>query len=98
MLKRVLAVVLTVGLVVGGVLAAEGEVVKYDKDKSELTLKIDGKEKKVKFEKGHPHLHGQDGKLIKVKDYDKHLKKGVKLDVEEEGGKITELTIKKKSS
>jgi hypothetical protein len=96
MVRRVLAVVLAAGLVVGGVLAAEGVVVKYDKEKSELTLKIDGKEKKVKFEKGHPHLHGEDGKLIKTKDFEKHLKKGVKLDVEEEGGKITELTIKKK--
>jgi hypothetical protein len=70
-----------------------GVVVKYEKGK--LTFKTDGKEETVEMKKDRPHLHAADGKRIKMADYAKHLKKGVKLDIERKDGKIVELTLKK---
>jgi hypothetical protein len=94
MWRRLFAVVLVAGLAVGGLLAADGEVVKYSDGK--LVLKVEGKERTIEFKKGRPHLHDADGKHLKMKDFTKHLKKGVILEIEEEDGKVVELTIKKK--
>jgi predicted methyltransferase len=70
-----------------------GEVVKYEKAK--LTLKVGTKQETVEMKKDRPHLHATDGKRIKMADYPKHLKKGVKLEVERnKDGKVWELTIK----
>jgi hypothetical protein len=70
-----------------------GVVEKYDKGK--LTLKTDGKAETVEMKKDRPHLHAADGKRIKMADYPRHLKKGVKLEIERnKDGKIWELTIK----
>jgi hypothetical protein len=77
---------------VGGLLAAEGVVVKFEK--GDLTVKIGDKEKTYKVEKG-THVHDVDGKELKGKAVAKKLKKGVKIDIEEEDGKIKEINIKK---
>lgn len=92
MLRRMLAAVLVLCFLVGGLLAAEGVVVKLEK--MMLTVKIDGKEKTYKLEKG-THVHDVDGKEVKGKAVAKKLKKGVKVDIEEEDGKIKEINIKK---
>lgn len=92
MVRRMVAALLVVGLLVGTLLAADGVVVSYAKSK--LVVKVDGKERTIVFAKGRPHLHAADGKLIKLKDYPKHLKAGVKVELEEEGGKVHEVTIK----
>lgn len=93
MWRRLLAVLVMGALFAGGLLAADGVVVKYADNK--LVVKVDGKERTIEFKKGHPHVHAADGKLVKVKDYPKHLKAGVKVELEEEGGKVTEVLIKK---
>ena len=92
-MMRMIAALLGVVLMAGVLMAADGVVVKYEKNK--LVVKVDGKEKTIEFAKGHPHVHGADGKVIKVADYPKHLKPGVKVELEEEDGKVTEVLIKK---
>ena len=92
MLHRLLAAVLVLGVLVGGLLAADGVVVKLDK--MQLTVKIGDKEKTYKLKKG-THIHDVDGKEIKGKAVAQKLKKGVKIDIEEEDGEIKEINIKK---
>ena len=92
-MMRAFAAILGVVMMTSVLMAADGVVVKYEKNK--LVVKVDGKEKTIEFVKGHPHVHGADGKLLKVADYPKHLKAGVKVELEEEEGKITEVLIKK---
>lgn len=93
--KILAALILALFLGVGGLLAADGEVIKYDEKAKKLLLKVDGKERTIEFKKGRPHLHAADGKHIREKDFPKYLKKGVQLEIEEEGGKVMELTLKK---
>lgn len=59
-----------------------------------LVVKADGKERAITFAGGRPHLHAADGKLITLADYADHLKPGVKVELEEEDGKVTEVLIK----
>ncbi|MFO0879478.1 MAG: hypothetical protein U0840_19190 [Gemmataceae bacterium] len=80
-------------LVVGGLLAADAEVVKYADKK--LIVKVEGKERTITFAKGRPHLHAADGALIKVADYPKYLKPGVEVELEESNGKVVEILLKK---
>lgn len=92
MLQRMLAGLVALGVFVGGLLAAEAVVVKLEK--RNLTVKFGDKEKTYKLEKG-THIHDTDGKEVKGKAIREKLKPGVKLDIEEEGGKIKEINIKK---
>ncbi len=92
-MMRAFAAIVGVVMMTGVLMAADGVVVKYEKNK--LVVKVDGKEKTIEFVKGHPHVHGADGKVLKLADYPKHLKAGVKVELEEEDGKITEVLIKK---
>lgn len=93
MLRWTLCAVLALSLLAGNALAANGVVVKYADNK--LVVKVDGKEKTIEFVKGEPHVHGPDGKKLKPTQYKDFLKEGVKVELEEEGGKITEVLIKK---
>jgi hypothetical protein len=93
MLRSMCVALLALAICGAGLLAADGEVVKYDK--GTLVVKVGDKERTIKFDKGKPHLHAADGKLVKVEDYDKHLKAGVKVELEEEGGVVVEVLIKK---
>lgn len=68
------------------------EVVKYAD--GTLVVKSDGKDRTITFAKGRPHLHAADGRLIKEADYSTHLRPGVKVELEEEGGKVTEVLLK----
>jgi hypothetical protein len=95
MLRRLLAVVLVLGLLAGGLLAADGTVVSYDKKTMKLVVKVGEKERTIQLNK-KSHVHDAKGKHLKVKDFGKHLKKGVKVELEEEDGKVTEITIKGK--
>ena len=92
-MMRMIAAILGVVLMAGVLVAADGVVVKYEK--STLVVKVDGKDKTILFVKGHPHVHGADGKKLAVADYAKHLKAGVKVELEEEDGKVTEVLVKK---
>jgi hypothetical protein len=92
-MMRMIAAVLGVVMAAGVLAAADGVVVKYEKSK--LVVKVDGKDRSIVFVKGHPHVHGADGKELKLADYPKHLKAGVKVELEEEDGKVTEVLIKK---
>jgi hypothetical protein len=92
MLRNVVALLALV-IFAGGLLAADGEVVKYADGK--LVVKVDGKERTVTFDKGRPHVHDAEGKLLKMADYAKHLKAGVKVELEEKNGKVIEVLIKK---
>jgi hypothetical protein len=97
MLRFVVVALICLALFTGGLSADEkvskGEVVKYADNK--LVVKVDGKERTIEFKKGHPHLHAADGKLVKPADYAKHLKPGVKVELEEDDGKVVEVLIKK---
>lgn len=67
-------------------------MVKYEK--MNLTVTIGDKEKTYKLEK-KTHVHDVDGSELKGKKVAEKLKKGVKIDIEEEDGKIKEINIKK---
>ena len=41
------------------------------------------------------HVHDVDDKEIKVKDRPDKLKKGQKIEIEEKGGKVIEINLKK---
>jgi hypothetical protein len=92
MVRRLLAAVVALSLFVGGLLAAEGVVVKFEKNS--LTVKIGSEEKTYKLNK-KTHVHDVDGKEISGKDRAKALKAGVKVEIEETGGKVKEINIKK---
>jgi hypothetical protein len=93
MCRLVLSALLALCLFAGGLLAGEGVVVSFEKDK--LVVKVGAKQKTYTLQRG-THVHDVDGSEIKLADRAKHLKKGVTVDVEEEGGKVAEINIKKK--
>jgi hypothetical protein len=88
MLRTFVAAVLVLVIFVGGLLAAEGVVVK-NADKDSVTVRIGDKEKKIEL-KGVKILKA-DGKEGAFGD----LKKDAKVDVTEKDGKVTEIKIKK---
>ncbi len=92
MLRKLLSVVLALAVCVGGMLAAEGTIVKMAK--GELTVKVDGKEQKFKITK-KTHFHDADGKDVKGKERAKLFKAGAKVEVKEKGGAAEEVSIKK---
>ncbi|MGE3805591.1 MAG: hypothetical protein AB7K24_13025 [Gemmataceae bacterium] len=71
-------------------LADEGTVVSFAKGK--LTVKIGDKDEDVPL-KG-VKIVDAGGTAIKGKDLTKALKKGAKVDVKKEGGKVTEIVVK----
>jgi hypothetical protein len=92
MLRRLLAAIAVMALFVGGLLAAEGVVVSYSK--GSLVVKVDGKEKTYKVGK-KAHVHDADGKEVTGKGRAGVLKAGVKVEIEEEDGKVKEVKVKK---
>lgn len=91
-LLSMVVVMLTAGLLRADV---EGVVVSYDAAKMVVVIKVGEKERKIEFKKGHPHVHAADGKLLKGKEIEDALKKGVKVDLEEDGNEVEEIKIKK---
>jgi hypothetical protein len=91
--RRILAALLVLFLLAGGLWAdVTGTVVSYDKGK--LVVKVG--EKEQTFDLGSKvHVHAANGDEIKLADRGKHLKKGVKVEIEEKEGKIVEVNIKK---
>lgn len=81
-----------------GVLAAqefEATVVNYDTKTMKLIVKAGDKERTLQLEK-RTHVHYPDKGRIKevsVKDRPRYLKKGVRISVEEEDGKLVEINI-----
>jgi hypothetical protein len=94
MLRKLFAVLLVLALFAGGLLAAEGTVVSYDKKTAKLVVKVGDKDRTIQLDKKF-HVHNPDGSHVKFKDFEKVLKKGLKVELEEEDGKVTEINIKK---
>jgi hypothetical protein len=78
----------------GGVLAGPAVVVSYDKDTLKLVVKEGEKERTIELKKAI-HVHDVDGKEVKLNDRANKLKKGTRIDIEEEKGKVVEINIKK---
>jgi hypothetical protein len=97
MFRRLLAVVVALALFVGTLLAAEGTVVSFDKKKGTLVVKVEGKERKYQVDK-KTHVHDLKGKEVKYANFAKHLKKGVRVEVEDKDGKVIEINIKAKKT
>lgn len=92
MLRRLLSVVLVLAICVGGLLAAEGTIVKVAK--GELTVKVGEKEQTFKFNK-KTHFHDADGKDVKGKEKGKLFKAGAKVEIKEKDGVAEEVNLKK---
>jgi hypothetical protein len=91
------AVVVALTLSLGAVLAKETEatVVSYDKETMKLAVKEGAKERTVQLAK-NTHVHYPDKGRIKevsLKDRPNYLKKGVRIAIEEEDGKLVEINI-----
>jgi len=93
MAHKIVALFVALVVFVGGLLAADGVVVKYADDK--LIVKVDGKEQTITFKNGRPHVHDSDDKELRPAQYADFLKEGVKVEIEEKDGKILEVKIKK---
>jgi hypothetical protein len=90
MWSRFLSAVVAILFFVGGLLAAEAMVVKYDPDTKQVVLKVGDKEHTVKLEE--VKVIGPNGK--EVKDLTKvKFRKEAKVEVTQEGDKITEIKI-----
>lgn len=73
----------------------EASVVNYDKASMKLTVKEGDKERTVQLDK-RTHVHFPDKGRIKevsLKDRPNYLKKGVRVTIEEEEGKVVEVNI-----
>jgi hypothetical protein len=78
----------------GGALAGQAVVVSYDKDSLKLVVKEGEKERTIEL-KRNIHVHDIDGKEVKLNDRANKLKKGTKIEIEEDKGKVVEINIKK---
>jgi hypothetical protein len=90
---------LVLAFVAGGVLAGEteGTVVSYDKETMKLVVKEGEKERTLQLKK-NTHVHYPQGEKIKevrLNERPDYLKKGIKVVIEEENGKLIEINIKK---
>ncbi|MBY0523594.1 MAG: hypothetical protein K2R98_09345 [Gemmataceae bacterium] len=94
MLYRFLIALVAILILGGGLLAAEGVVVSYDKDSMKLIVKVADKEKTYELT-AKIHVHDVDGSEIKPKDRSDKLKKDTKIDIEEKNGKLVEINLKK---
>ena len=93
-MHRILIALVAFVVLAGGLLAAEGVVVSYDKETMKLVVKHGDKEKTYELT-AKIHVHDADGSEIKVKDRADKLKKDTKVDIEEKNGKIVEVNLKK---
>jgi hypothetical protein len=94
---RFVAAALVMAASLGLVLAGDvtkATVVSYDKQTMKLVVKAGAKERTLELKK-NSHIHDVDGKHLKVADWPAKLKKDTKLEIEEEGGKLIEINIKK---
>lgn len=92
-MKKTLAMLAAFFLMIGSLMAVEAEVVNYDPAKKIVTVKVDGKERKIALVKGEPHVHDVDGKLLNSKEIEAALKPGVRVELEEKNGKVVEIEI-----
>jgi hypothetical protein len=90
---RTIGCVLLALVFVGALVAAEGTVVKLNKDK--LVVKFGEKEKTIELFKGI-HVHDAEGKEVARKNFEKVLQPGTLIDTEEKDGKVIEINILKK--
>ncbi len=96
--QRFWAVFLGTAFLLAGVALAkesEGTVVNYDKDTMKLTVKEGDKQRTLQLDK-RTHVHYPEKGRIKevsVKDRPNYLKKGVRISLEEEDGKLVEVNI-----
>ncbi|MBY0456959.1 MAG: hypothetical protein K2V38_06460 [Gemmataceae bacterium] len=101
-MRKMLLAFVALFAMAGLVIAVEVTVVKFDKDKKEVTVKEDDKEKTYKIgEKAKLSTTDKDGKATEVKyeDFEKRLsnlpKKGaLKIDIKTEKDEIVEATWK----
>lgn len=100
MLRTFAAAVLALVIFAGGLLAGEGTIVSYSaadkasKSPAKVVVKVGEKEQSIELVKG-VKVTDADGKPIKGKDRADVLKAGVKVDLTETDGKVTEIKIKK---
>src|SRR5687767_5764509 len=69
-------------------------VVSYDKSTMKLVVKAGDKDRTIELKK-ETHVHDADGKEVRVADRPAKLKKGTKIEIEEEKGQVIEINIKK---
>lgn len=96
MLRTFLCSVVALLFVAGVLLAAEGKegtIVKVDKDKNTITVKVGDEEQTVDLEKDRVKLVNAQGRAAKIGDF----RTGQKVEVFEKDGKITEIRQKKAS-
>jgi hypothetical protein len=89
MLRHVVCVALALLIFVGGLLAAEGTIVKIEKGK--LTVKVGDKEQEIAL-KGVKVT--KDGVDVPGKERREALKKDAKVEIVEKDGKVVEIKIK----
>jgi hypothetical protein len=100
MLRSFVAAVLALVIFAGGLLAAEGTVVSFSaadkasKTPAKVVVKVGEKEQSIELVKGTKVVDA-DGKPVKGKDLADALKAGVKVDLTEADGKVSEIKIKK---
>lgn len=95
-LRTALGALLALAVFSSPLLAADvikATVVSYDKETMKLVVKAGDKERTIELKK-NIHVHDVDDKEVKVKDRPEKLKKDVKIEIEEEKGKVVEINIK----
>jgi hypothetical protein len=96
MLRATLCSVLAMFIFVGGILAAEATIVKYDKEAGKMTLKVGNREQMVDLKTIKVlEASGKEVAFDKLKDL-KALREGEKIEVTEKDGKITEIKLTEK--
>jgi len=94
-LGAVLALVIFAGGVLGAEQTTQGVVVGYAKN--QLVVKVGDKERTIALKRS-THVHYVEGgeiKEVKAKDRPGWLKKGTRIEIVEEDGKVVEINIKK---
>ncbi|AMV24782.1 hypothetical protein VT84_10325 [Gemmata sp. SH-PL17] len=101
-MRKMLMALVALFAMAGLVVAVEVTVVKFDKDKKEITVKEGDKEKTYKIsDKAKFSVTDKDGnsKEVKYEDFEKRAsgkggKNGIKLDIKTEKEELTEATWK----
>ena len=91
MWQRFVGAVLALGILVGGLLAADGVFVRFDNH--DLVVKVGDKEQTIDHK--HVKIHAADGKLLEGKHIGEALQKGTKVELTEKDGKVVKVQIKK---
>jgi hypothetical protein len=90
---RTIMAVLVLLLLAVGAWAADGTVVGYDAASGKLTVKVGDQERVVTL-KATTHVHDMDGREIRAKERPAKLKKDVRIELVEKGGKLIEINLK----